>query len=715
MHKYIFKQMKRNLAYNLSFCLLLALAGILFCLGTGLLLSGISTGRYINDTFTTIALPDAAAIRRYAVNRAEVLSPDEVETSWGTVRRDDESWARHIFDDLVADYMVDEILNDIAQRVYQSGEVHMDTRHYYGAWSPDVIALRQTASSGIIAPGSGGQSAAFIAQCTEIIETFQLTGYRDDETGEWRRQLLSYAQIMFTVEETLLLHPRISAPQQIMVTLHVQDANSGYFFTEGGRYFISGNIFVGGRNVNNPQLTQHSLSVSFPPLDRTTVTGAMASYDELTPDQWLEIVWRIADDLPTEDDFPMDITGFVIDTNDTRDFLFALGDMTFEEASRSPMGEAIHEAVNTADKNSNRLNIITTGNLESIFMFNQHRVQIEAGRGFTRQEYESGARVVVIPRILAEENGLAVGDTLSLCIFEGQFRSVTYTVSTGTTNPDGTFAYTERRSYRSWQPGGFAAGMREAEPLEFEIIGIYFAPPARVENDPHGIPVNTIFIPDNAFPGFAPLYTDGETQMWGDDRAESPFLNTVIIPNGRIEEFRRSINALVPGYGNFFMFYDQGYSIVRAALDNLLRNAWFIFALCVAGWCIAALVFCLFFVLRKKKEANILYALGVYRKSRFRWVFTQCLVIIILAQGVAFAVSTYMYERILTYTVERTFIAEENEASPFADAAIVSGVNLQVEVRQEPLGIPLATLSASVILLLAAAGVTKSMNEKGRK
>jgi len=681
-------------------------------------MTALSNERMINEQFTTIALPDASAIRRYAVNRTEGMNIEEVESPWGTVRRDDKTWSSLVFDDLMADRMVDEILNNIASMVYQSGAVHMDPRRYFGAWSPDVTALRRLSTTGGDLPGSGGQTAAFVAQCRGVTRHFNFGGgYRDEETGVWRRQLITYTRVIFDIEEVVWIHPDVrNHPRQVFIQMFIHDANGEHFYTAGERYLIAGALYDSGFLSNGSWRSMHSLIVTPPETTRIITAGAITSYDEISESEWMDAVWRITSDLPTPDEFPIDITAFSVTQEEAGHFPFALGQMTLEEALRSPMGEAIADVLLATEKNSNRLNMVTTGNLESFFMFNQHRAHIEEGRGFTRQEYGDGARVAVVPRVLAANNDLTVGDTITLQFFEGEFKSVTYTSTTSMSSSDGSVVITDRSSFRSWQPGGFVSGVQESEFYEFEIIGIYFAPPARIENDPQGIPLNTIFIPDKAFAGFEPVMTDGELRMWGDDRAESPFLNTIVVPNGRIEEFRRNINALIPGYGNFFMFYDQGYSTVRSALDNLLRNGWFIFVLCFAGWCIAALVFCLFFILRKRKETDLLYALGVRRKDRFRWVFVQCVIVIVLAQGIAYVVSDRFYEQILDYAVERTFVAEEDEATPFADAAVIAdGISYEAEIQQQPMTIPLATGAVSIALLMMAGGMAKSVAKREKR
>jgi acid phosphatase family membrane protein YuiD len=713
MYKYIVNHMKRGAVSNAAFCLLLVLAGTLLCLGAGLLLSALGSLRDMDNQFTTIALPDATAIRRYALTQAESLNVDEYETDYGIIRRDD-IWMGQLFEHNIADYMTDRILVNIEQTVYHSGAVDMDPRRYFGAYSPDVVPVYR-ADSGTSTPGNSGNSAAFVARCVGIEDYYSLTVIRDPDTNAQYYALQANARVFFEIEQIISLHPGIPEPTMISIPFFFRDTDGGYFFAEGGRYFISGQYTPGtgyirdGSWVEMPAM--HSTSLfSFTGPSRQTVVGTLASPDGLVGQTWADVVRWFPNADVTEADFPMEILTWFADEDETQTARrFALGDMTFDEALRSHMGEAVKYAVSVIEKDSNRLNIITTGNLDSLFLFNQHRANIVEGRGFTRKEYENGERVAIIPRRIAEINGLAIGDTLSLTFFEGEYRSISSFITSSTMA-----RITDVRSYRTWLPGGFVSGMREAaEPLDFVVVGLYNAPMPRHENDPHGIPINTLFIPDNAFTGFE---EGGQTFTWHDDRAESPMLNVIVVPNGHNEAFRQSINALIPGYGNFFRFYDQGYSVVRPALDNLLRNGWFIFALCLAGWLIAAAVLCLFFVLRRKREAGLLYALGINRRDRFRWVFVQCLVVIVAAQVIAFTLSMVFYEDILDRTVARAFAEAPASASLFTDAFIAEdGVQRDLEVLRSPLAIPLGAVAGFVVLLLAAGGMARGMAKGGSR
>ncbi|MDR2569841.1 MAG: hypothetical protein LBD23_06035, partial [Oscillospiraceae bacterium] len=389
---------------------------------------------------------------------------------------------------------------------------------------------------------------------------------------------------------------------------------------------------------------------------------------------------------------------------------------SFEEALSSEFGEAIESAISESEKNLSRLNIITTGNLNSLFAFHQHRARIVEGRSFTKEEYETGARVAVINRGLAERNNLTVGDMVSLTLFEGQhINYLDYNPEMG-------------RMYSTWEPGGFATGLSETEPIEVEIVGIYIAAYARMIDpnamDRHSIPINTLFIPDNTIDWINVPSSNRQNHIhsynYGHVHHEYmlPLLNVIVVPNGRNDEFIQTIEAIIPEYSNFFRIFDQGYSIVRAALDNLIRGAILVFVLCLAGWLISAIVFFLFFIMRKKREAGLLYAMGFSRKSRFRWVFIQCLLIIIVAQAIAFSASIVLQEQILDLAFD--IVAEDfSEAVvvdfvDFTDAIIAedSGM-IDFKLRSTPWAVPLGIGGATIALLLMTYALSAAIAIRG--
>ena len=722
MTKYILTQMRRSKLLNAAFCVLLALAGTLLCIGAGLLFSAWSGLRYVNENFTTIAVLNSHAIRNRALHQLESRNINEYVMGQQVVSRYDLTLGIR-FNEIVANYMQSETLLTVDGNIFRSGEVDMDTRRIFGAYSPGVIPFFD---SHMLIPGNGGSAIAFIGSVASIEELPQMGVFRDNVTGEPRVGARAKGIVRFDVEELISVHHsiiqfefRLRALERIYMLLHVQDMDGGYFFAEGGRYFVSG-AFDFHRKKHHPNTFHiyHRPAVRaydwFAPQNTyQTAVGYVESFDMmgLIPRRMINYFGiRL-----TQDDLPIELWATqASNENILPAGVFALGDMDLEEALASDIGDKLRSVIRTVTVGMYQLNIITTSNVYSILPFNQRRANIIDGRVFTQDEYESGAKVALVPRLLADTNQLSVGDTINLSIFEGEVRNYAWGHYT---------RYGDMR--RMWMTGGFRPGMWKTEPMTFEIVGIYESRrPTHWEFDPHIIPLNTLIIPDNALANLpvdeidprilrakAPVVDTPDTIIRLHDlpSALAPMLNMVIIPNGEEAAFRETIFNLMPGYAGLFRIYDQGYSFMRPAMENMLSNTTFIFALCLAGWLLAVIVFCLFYVSRKKKEAGLLYALGIRKKDRFRWVFMQIVIVVITAQIIAFGVSTAFYEQILDFAVNASF-AQVPETTAFSDGNItVEGAQRELDVLRDPLAIPLGVGVSAVALLISAGVMVKSM------
>ena len=219
--------------------------------------------------------------------------------------------------------------------------------------------------------------------------------------------------------------------------------------------------------------------------------------------------------------------------------------------------------------------------------------------------------------------------------------------------------------------------------------------------------LNTIFIPDNAFEGFPNLPPT-------DNRAESPLLNMIILPNGNNEDFWQTINKLSPEYSRFFEIHDQGYSIIKSTLDSLFTGSVLVYILCGLIWGTCILIFCLFYISRKKKEAGFLYALGINKKHRFRWIFLQCAFLIIIAHTAAFGASSLFYQNVLDYTVEMVIDNTSTDSMEFSDGAVSEAAAIHnIIINKNPFAIPLSIGLTTIILLFIAGNISAHISRQG--
>jgi len=731
MHKYIITQLKRSVVHNALFCLLLALAGTLLCLGTGLLLTAVSSMREADDAFTTIALPDAASIRTYAAAAANEMTELTVAGNRYFNKNDT------LFKFVATGYVESEINENITSKVYTSDEFDFDTRRVFGGYIPGATpyinadTFGPSARIGMFSPNA---TSAYIAVADDVRHTHYSAF--DADIGMYAVEVLVAS---FAVEETLLAHPMYRMTKIGNATIEtppleslefVVDANAGGgapMIEAGKRYFLFSRNFEGratGYGIYTRFYHKASL-LDFAPwyeIEPTQPERLFYSYDDFPGQDWVYFTGSNAADWPIQvynrvgivNPFDIDHLRFARSDTGYR-WLIELPDDPNEPLSEALQSE-IDEIIAMGEKSVNSFVVMTTNRLDSFFRFNQARARITEDRTFTKQEIESGARVAVISELT---DGVEVGDTVSIELYETQ--AVRMRVAR-----DGLFT-TQFGVWGSTLP--YSPVSLVTEPIEFEIIGKFYAPPG--EESEQAILPNTIFIPDNSLSEFPYIYPeiteelqqaldendttyDEWLHMIDDANATVPILNTIIIPNGKNEEFADAINAILPEYAGFFRIYDQGYSDVKGALDNLLGGGRLIIVLCAVGWLVATLVFCLFYVLRKRKEAGLLYALGVKKSHRFRWIFVQCMVVVIISQIIAFGTASALYKGTVDFAVASAKSDTADYVAEFSDAVMAEdGEARDFAIAPDPHAIPIAVATQLIVLLLVTGVMSATIVKKG--
>jgi hypothetical protein len=240
-----------------------------------------------------------------------------------------------------------------------------------------------------------------------------------------------------------------------------------------------------------------------------------------------------------------------------------------------------------------------------------------------------------------------------------------------------------------------------SEPIEYEIIGIYKA--LEVESGTYSITNNYVIIPDKSFEGIG----DTMDVIYGVDNIPPIMSDGMIVPNGKIDEAREAIDGFMEGYAGLMRFFDQGYPNILRSLLNLRMGMTWILTFAFMGWIVAVSMFLLFYVGRKRNEAATLYHIGVSAGKRFAWVFSQCALIVIIAQAAALIVGLEMYGEILQ-TAE-VFTEEFTEG--FRDYVLSdgqgAGIRSYMPINRSPLAFVIMTIGGTALMLVAAGLMAK--------
>ena len=159
MIKYVLRQLRRSAVTNALFCLLLTLAGTLLCISAGLWYSAHKALLDIDETITTIAVPDRFAIHRRALgyvheNLLPELEDDIYEFNAAVLNAEEE------------------IRKTIRDEIYSSGVLELDHRRLFGAFAEGISPIPLSAIGFGIEPRiaffSGQALAAFVVTCDFI-------------------------------------------------------------------------------------------------------------------------------------------------------------------------------------------------------------------------------------------------------------------------------------------------------------------------------------------------------------------------------------------------------------------------------------------------------------------------------------------------------------------------------------------------------------------
>ncbi|HHV60756.1 MAG TPA: hypothetical protein GXX49_10810 [Clostridiaceae bacterium] len=291
-------------------------------------------------------------------------------------------------------------------------------------------------------------------------------------------------------------------------------------------------------------------------------------------------------------------------------------------------GGSFRQLVNNCILLVNSVNVITTNDLDSVLHFNLRRANIIKGRKIMPEEYGQGNRVCFVSSELAEYNNINIGDFITLTLANASCRKLNLI--------SGTF----------WYPVADPFSIQYSSEEQFEVVGIYRTP--EWKNNEYALFPNTIFIPSRSVSSInisQPIQDN--TQM---DYDYPPILYSIVIPNNRLETFKESVKQT--GLGQYFSYYDQGYSYVSMVLETLMQNAIILFCFCVAAGVFVWILFILLYIMKDKYTTGVMLYLGTETKKCFAYLFISSLLLIILSSLCSAVISDALEEKVTKYSHE---------------------------------------------------------------
>lgn len=243
------------------------------------------------------------------------------------------------------------------------------------------------------------------------------------------------------------------------------------------------------------------------------------------------------------------------------------------------------------------LPVVGTERLEAMYAFMADRVWILEGRSFTEEEYEQGAKVLVISRKLADLNHLKVGDRISLTQYI----------------PDFSDRLEMGQDYVGMWPGAYYNNPSidymhlsqdygtDEEP--FTIVGTYELLSDWVYG-PYDFGPNALLMPKKA--QIAGAF--GEIPQEAGGRDIYGMLLTVELVNGKMDAFMAQLER--SDYDTQFFTVERGFEGVQKNLAGMRSSMLRLLALSAFGWGIFVILYLLMYQGSEKKNIGTMRSLG---------------------------------------------------------------------------------------------------------
>lgn len=265
-----------------------------------------------------------------------------------------------------------------------------------------------------------------------------------------------------------------------------------------------------------------------------------------------------------------------------------------------------------------------TCDIRLMIPFYTGEVSLVSGREFTKEEYEQGEKVCLIPEVFARKNGLAVGDQIRLPLLIADH------------------GHSAGRNFSIYGGGSYVYVNAEGEPYEvfedsqYTVIGIYGGTAGMMEE--YGMGYHEVVIPDRSVKN-----SDEDNIVFS-----SPMLGSTTsfqIENGTIGEYMSRWERL--GISDIeITFYDKGYTELEASINNMkqisriLIGAGITMVLLVLGY------FSWIFIVRQRERTAVERSLGFGRWHSFLSLFCGIFFIMLLGSAAGCTVGSCLAERL---------------------------------------------------------------------
>ena len=266
-------------------------------------------------------------------------------------------------------------------------------------------------------------------------------------------------------------------------------------------------------------------------------------------------------------------------------------------------------ALKAVDVTNHSVPVLTVEKVEALADFAAGNAMVTQGRSFSQSEYDSGAAVCLISESLARENGLNVGDSLPLSLYED--------------DPGLPPIYARFQESCNPRASVFVPQEGFRQETEYTIIGLY-----RQSNEwmttPTSFTPNSVFVPEKSVNCQT---VTGNYGVW----------SSLILQNGTIDQMEARLKE--NGLGGTMTYYDQGYSDIVESLDGYTRVSRTVLLVGLALWAVVLAAYCILLPMQEGKTALRMWTLGAKRRDIAGQIWTPSALMALAGTIIALAVS----------------------------------------------------------------------------
>ena len=242
-------------------------------------------------------------------------------------------------------------------------------------------------------------------------------------------------------------------------------------------------------------------------------------------------------------------------------------------------------ALKALDVTNHSVPVLTVEKVEALADFAAGNAMVTQGRSFSQSEYDSGAAVCLISESLARENGLNVGDSLPLSLYED--------------DPGLPPIYARFQESCNPRASVFVPQEGFRQETEYTIIGLYRQSSEWVTT-PTSFTPNSVFVPEKSVNCQT---VTGSCGVW----------SSLILQNGTIDQMEARLKE--NGLGGTVTYYDQGYSNIVESLDGYTRVSRTVLCVGLALWAVILAAYCVLLPMQESKIALRMWILGAKRRD----------------------------------------------------------------------------------------------------